>query len=45
MVDGQSITYDRQQLLNERDYWVRKAEKQAGKRRRFRSFDLGSVGV
>lgn len=42
-VDGQSITFDRAQALQELDYWRRQALRAAGKRPITRSINLSSA--
>lgn len=41
--DGQTVTYDRKQLMEELAHWTREAAKQAGRRPLFRGVDLGSA--
>ena len=40
-VDGQSVTYNRSQAMEELAYWKRKAAAEAGKSRLFRGFNVG----
>ncbi len=42
-VDGQRVKYDRNQALKELDYWRDRAAKDAGRKSRFRGFDIGSA--
>lgn len=42
--DGQTVTFaSREAMLNELDYWQRKAAKERGNRHLFKGFDVGSA--
>jgi hypothetical protein len=42
-VDGQTIQLDRAQAIEELKYWQREAAKASGKRKPFRSINIGSA--
>ena len=44
VVDGQTITFaDRAQIIEELKYWESKAAYASGRRKPFRTFDMGSL--